>query len=638
MNICSFDVFDTCLTRRVAEPHEVFDLIAIKQKAGSNFRFDRQEAEREANRRFTHATLEEIYQVLAGWSGWSANRTAEMMQAELDVEAEQLIPVEDIRQYIDRARKSGSLLAFVSDMYLPAAFLRAQLIRHNFYKPGDLLLVSCEHRAAKADGGLYRILRQQHPEGHIEHTGNDRQADLRQGRKQGISTRHYTWANLTRHEERLVDWAKAGFGEGGRWAGLSRESRMTMGHLTPEEKGILSVSTGVAAPLLLSFVSWIHERATARGIEKLYFLARDGQLLHRLFTMVDHQRVGSMATAYLHVSRIALRFPLNFPLSDADADNVFQGNGRIPLDVIAARLGVSRQQLATWLSIRLNHPSALTRADIPLAREALAQPGIVAELDRVAQARLQRLEAYLRQEGLYAGCKTGVVDLGWRGSLQTSLNQRLKLTGHHQTVTGFYLALSRPSTEPIDAEAFMADARVAASYRHEDFETACELFTQADHGTTLDYQPDTKGYMQPVLDQPDNQNVAVPAWQEQHQRAVEYFCRRALAEAACPAHSESLGRLLREKVAAFYRYPERAEAAAWGRTQFSCHGISSSRDELARPAKTLPEWLSLFGVRRFGLHPGWPQGASARLPSPVHGLARFCAKTKEYLATRARRA
>jgi hypothetical protein len=69
--ISSFDVFDTCLTRRVAIPSEVFDRIAVQHHLGRAFRFSRQEAEREACSRHGEATLDEIYEILATWLGWN---------------------------------------------------------------------------------------------------------------------------------------------------------------------------------------------------------------------------------------------------------------------------------------------------------------------------------------------------------------------------------------------------------------------------------------------------------------------------------------------------------------------------------------------------------------------------------------
>ena len=45
---------------------------------------------------------------------------------------------------------------------------------------------------------------------------------------------------------------------------------------------LVDVAGGVAAPMLAAYVLWILEDAAARGLGRVYFLARDGQVLYEI--------------------------------------------------------------------------------------------------------------------------------------------------------------------------------------------------------------------------------------------------------------------------------------------------------------------------------------------------------------------
>ena len=623
--IRSYDIFDTCLTRKVAEPAMVFDLMAERLGLGKQFRFNRQESEREATRRYGEATLAEIYDILGSWLGWDTEVRNLMMAEELAEETLQLIPVPQIREHLEESRAAGARVVFLSDMYLPSTFLIDRLLEHGFYQEGDFLMVSCEVRKSKSSGHLFKeaikILGIQN----WEHIGNHMVADVKEAKKAGLKASHFPQGNLTPHESRLLAWAKEGEPVGAIWAAAARQARIGLGPLNTQEHQFAAVAAGVAAPLLVTYVTWLCQRAAHHGLEKLYFLARDGQILMDLFVRIAKAKGLSIKAPYLYASRIALRFPRCFPMSDENAAGVFQANDAVPVSVVALRLGICEQELRRLLPVDCRLGESIPKRKIPACREALASPIACAFLNEVAAQRARLLEDYLRQEGLMDGIKYGIVDLGWGGSLQAGIQKALEGTILPAGIRGFYLGLCSLTTAELSAEAFAFDYRRHATADISWFSTLAELFSQADHGSTLGFQCTAEGRITPLLDELDSEHSSIPNWLDLHRCAILGFAEAVIAANALPNSPSSLIRLLRGHLRWFYFYPTNAEAETWGSCRFSSHGVASIRQALAPPPRTMQELLNSFGFRRFGSSKAiWPHGAAARMPFLIARFARYC--------------
>lgn len=117
-DVISFDIFDTLLLRRVADPKDVFTLTA--QKLGmESFPRLRIEAEAEARRRVTgrekEVDLVQIYSVLGEWLGIDIRAA---MRTEIDTELAVCMANPYMKRLFDALRSMGKELIAVSDMYL----------------------------------------------------------------------------------------------------------------------------------------------------------------------------------------------------------------------------------------------------------------------------------------------------------------------------------------------------------------------------------------------------------------------------------------------------------------------------------------------------------------------------------------
>jgi hypothetical protein len=311
-------------------------------------------------------------------------------------------------------------------------------------------------------------------------------------------------------------------------------------------------------------------------------------------------------------------------MSEEEAAGVFQANDTIPVSVVAHRLGVAEQLLRRMLPESCRSAASISKDKIPACRESLGAADSCAILNHIALQRSKVLEDYFRQEGLMEDNNYGIVDLGWAGSLQSGIQKTLAHAGCSFRIRGFYLGLWGNTPADLDAEAYAFDYRGCETPPVSWFVSLAELFSQANHGSTLGFKSNEQGFIAPILDEIDSDNLLVPGWLEIHRRVVLSFMSIVISSNAFTITPSSLVRLLRCHLQRYYFFPSKTEAEAWGACRFSSHGVASSREPIAPFPKTLRDMLWIIGIQRFGTGNAiWPHAAAARLPRPLAECARL---------------
>jgi len=315
MRVISFDVFDTLLVRVQARPGDLFiqlgaELAAIGIPVPTPDAFARERQRWELLARRTapggEVRLDEIYAPLARSLGWDDVTREQARQRELDLEARSLKAIPAMLARVNAARTEADEVWFLSDMYLPAAFIERVLRREGFFRDGDKLFVSGEWRASKARGDLFTKAREQvsQPITTWRHIGDNPHADELVPRGQGIATEICQDAALNRYEQ-----IACGPCEHELWrslvAGAMRRARLANPETDPPRRVIWDTGCDVVGPLLFGFVHWCLAQAVERGLRRLYFVARDGQLLHRIAERLAPAWGFDIECRYLHGSRQA---------------------------------------------------------------------------------------------------------------------------------------------------------------------------------------------------------------------------------------------------------------------------------------------------------------------------------------------
>ncbi|NJN20656.1 MAG: hypothetical protein HC812_04990 [Leptolyngbya sp. RL_3_1] len=153
-SVYSFDVYDTCWVRTVARPTDLFLQLAqatlssqqrpVSPEASFDLYHCRIQAEQQARAMAPERediTLEAIYQALAPLTADGLDLSL-MRSLELQLEAAAIRPITRIKAWIQQLRSQQAQIIFISDMYLPTAFIQQNLVRHGLAAPTDPVYVS----------------------------------------------------------------------------------------------------------------------------------------------------------------------------------------------------------------------------------------------------------------------------------------------------------------------------------------------------------------------------------------------------------------------------------------------------------------------------------------------------------------
>jgi len=576
--VVSYDVFDTVVTRAFAHPRDVFVHVgALLRERGAHpldalaFAHSRWAAERAARKKspWTEVLLDDIYRELAAQLAWDAATTEAAKALELEIESRHLRAVPSARAGLAAARSAAGRLVFLSDMYLPSAVLRPWLAREGVIEPDDLLLISGEARANKSSGALFATAQKQ-TGGEFarwQHSGDHPFADVAKPRELGITSTHLTHAHLTAREKQ----ARGGSGEFAPvWrsllAGAMRLARLE--HTAENDRAAVLWETGasVAGPLFYGFVRWTLAEAERRGLKRLYFLARDGQIFWRVAQAIQRVSPSPVECRYLYASRLVFAGPAELSTPDAlrwlAAPTGHFHSLRQALWQLGLDEGWARTRLPAPFS-SLDPDANLSQAEREQLADWLLAPERRAALQAAMDQRTTQARAYLESSGLRAGEAVGLVDAGWLGSIQRNLECILRQKGAPAALTGFYVGLMPPEA-PRPVGELLGYTNTFAPLplmREESHKVLVELMAQSDHGQVIGLKPHEGGWL-PSLNVPGPVNLAeIKLFQE----AVLAFTSRMLETADVTAvPDEELARTVIGLYRDFHDQPTEAEARLFG--------------------------------------------------------------------------
>lgn len=423
----SWDLWDTLITRRVVSPLHVFDL--VEEISGvSGFAESRIKSEREARRNVEEVTLRDIYNGLP----YDLKTKEKLFSIELKIEFEL---VEPIPCNIDRLAEDDIVL---TDMYLDKHFLISLARKCGIGLPEANFYVSSSIRLTKRTGRLFKHALVDH---HINsHIGDNMNSDVLIARSMGIQAIHYACSGkLTRTEKY---WMSTG-NRGWKIAGALRAARLA--RPPSHDKAVWEIFSQVVAPFLIAFCETLLARAKEEDISSIYFLSRDGEILHKICKALMLHTDYAFKLTYLHVSRNALYLPA-FNNLEKSRSWILAKPWPITKKELSDRLGLSADALD--LIIDLNTEDAVADEDIltpVILEKAMGSRALEEAVQEISRNRLAGCRRYFSRMGLIEhvdkGTKFGVVDIGWRGSLQESIDVILrKFCDRDPMSYGFYIA------------------------------------------------------------------------------------------------------------------------------------------------------------------------------------------------------
>ncbi|MEB3197415.1 MAG: HAD family hydrolase [Candidatus Sericytochromatia bacterium] len=359
---------------------------------------------------------------------------------EVTTECALTIPDPEGLALLQQARQEGLPCCLVSDFYMPAPWLRQLLGFHDLERHFHHVIVSADTGLTKRSGRQWPgvIAALQAPPAQLVMVGDNAEADFENARAHGLQAVHL---DRRARQADYAAWSRAARAPRAGAALIAEALAPTEGSVFPE----LALS-------LFCFTEALADRLLRDGVRDVFFLAREGQLLKRLFDAYQARRYPQAPFAirshYLEASRRATFLPSLGPLEHETFETLFRQYRRIsPLEFLQS-LGLE----AEWPD--WGDPPGLdwTRreADFP-SSEAWARlralPAFQAAYARARAASQAGLSAYLagfaRQQ---ADERLVLVDVGWKGTIQDHLSRFLAQApelGFRQ-VTGYYLGLVAP--------------------------------------------------------------------------------------------------------------------------------------------------------------------------------------------------
>ena len=530
----SFDVFDTCLTRIYANPEVVFHFLALEvlktsennsKELISEFARLRIQAELHA-RKFSHQediSLNKIYEHFYELKAWNVS-PEEVMSAEIQIELDSVRPIATIKQQILKLKQEGKRILFISDMYLPHSVVEQMLVEHGFAEKNDPIYVSGTIGLTKRSGNLFKYVLEKEgiSKRNLHHTGNNARVDYLSPRRLGIKAYLFTKELPNRYEKAIIHsnikepWIYSQI------AGISRATRLTSCcHEEPQKdlSEAANIAANVIAPLLSSFVAWVFQDARERGLERLYFVARDGFILLKIVRAMFGETTPSFH--YLYGSRQAWNVPSVFKVDKKDLEFlIFNGQSSAPAHNLK-RLNIDPEEISAVL---VEHGFPKSSWKDQLEGDGITRFWSVIEHPEVAKLILNRARSsrdsaldYFEQEGLLLDNKWALVDIGWTLRTQSSLRKILSSRGQSYT-RGYFLGISNNRYFASDygichgfiVEEFINNsAKLAIKTLFQNRGLIDQVFTMADHGSTIGYTYQENGQVIPktaaVLHNPKRQ-------------------------------------------------------------------------------------------------------------------------------------
>lgn len=600
MRIQSFDVFDTLLTRVFAVPRDLFLELGSQihsrgliELSPEQFAESRCESELKARIHTLNGevNLHEIYDELASQLGWSNKVRDDIKAMELALEEESIKPVPGMVNDVEKVRQQVDRVLFLSDMYLPRDFIQNQLKRYGFFKEGDELLLSNELHLSKSTGQLFSVVKEGPAQvTHWLHVGDNSYSDVEIPRRLGIKAEKFSKVALTRYE---ITARGKGI-DASLWrsklAGAMRLSRLENPEKDSHRQTIWNTGCDVIGPLLFGFVHWCLEEAVARGLKRLYFVSRDGQILQRIASKIVEAWGYDMECRYLYGSRQAWHPAAITSLRQEDLEWILESTRFLSVKRIFDRLGMKPepfiQELEAAGFARMDWERNLDEVLRLRMGELLLCESMKSAIEKEAVNKRTLALSYLKQEGLGDGVAWAMVDIGWRGRLQDSLTKLLgfSINDVSSIVTGYYFGLVGGDISRSDQLRRGYWNNFSGGLPMKTLNWAMiEIFTAADHGAVVGYERRGER-IEPLLMRLQNEEAlhwGLEIQQKGVLRFVDRFLEMSKMNDILP---KDLRIVLGEILNLFYRLPAKPEAGAFGQFPYSDDQYASS----LRPF--LPKW------------------------------------------------
>lgn len=450
--------------------------------------------------------------------------TDEMVKSIVDYEfglEREVIFADTAMVYFIREIQHKVKIVYTSDMYFHKSQIETLLKDSGLEACFSNGYLSSETGKLKRTGNMFKyLLKNEHIEpASILHIGDDMLIDGKMAVASGLNS---FIINNTYEQKRILHLLKQykHYNNSNDWGGAlisacARQNQKVY-DLFPYQYGYECLGI-----VFSSLVHKILERILEEKIEKVFFIARDGFVLQRIWENMGnsffenkknipeaHYLCISRSTAFL-ASKPKLNKPdktvLNLTSYDNSVRNVL-GSFRINeqlLEKVAGNYSIDDIHTSYDFDLMEHKPF----------RNMLKDKRLNEFVNSQNETMHNNLYGYLKQSGFFSSDKIALVDVGWHASIQKFLYQAYGSITEYPEVFGFYLGLKDESPEwsapKNNTEAIMANSFENFWNGNAGFNyiIAIEAFVRGPHGTTTGYNKKGRQFVPVMKDEEDESRV-----------------------------------------------------------------------------------------------------------------------------------
>lgn len=511
----SFDIFDTLITRKVATPKGIFVLMKdiinqspqfadLPNDVKTNFFNYRTNSEfylRQINNQWNDGkdiSLDMIYNHIQHTYFLTNEQTQAIKELEIQLELDNIIPIKENIEKLKVLLEKGKRVVLISDMYLPEYIIKEMLLKCAPVLCQVKLYLSSTLGFMKTKQALFHYVKEQENVEFREwtHMGDNKFADFFCARKLGIKAVLYPYVKFKEYEKSLlVANSQNSFVQ----ISLGCAKNIRLNKFPNDEKAQLGAS--LAGPILFPYIYWLLDQAQKRGIERLYFIARDGYVMKLIADLIIKENNLPIKTKYIYGLRKAWRISaLN--LDDDELYRQFIQFTMYEPKKIPQAFGLTKEEFLSILPKKLRNYST-SKPDKRLAEYLYNNKDVLKFAIEKNKAQKECVINYLKNTIDCTDDKFAFVDLDGSGLTQNCL-ARLMNNFYDKNIKSFYYAVTPACCRSLNLEKYYY-----YTLKRGNMGNMLELLTRAPHGQTLKYADKNEDY-KPILEQIDVENFK--AW------------------------------------------------------------------------------------------------------------------------------
>jgi predicted HAD superfamily hydrolase/glycosyltransferase involved in cell wall biosynthesis len=450
--VVSFDIFDTLLTRQVADPEVVFDLIEYKYTASEP-----------AALSLIKERMDTAGRVLGSYLGKVDDISIDLIYEnmsffnnstlEKETEVAVCVPHPLGMQLYNYAKEKGKIIYIASDMYLDQTTIEA-ILKSCGYSDWDQLFLSSTLGKKKETGKLYEVLLEHAGDSitsnnSVVHIGDNWEGDVRQAKKAGLVTKRF--APINEHSQKMFTLPlerKQKLSQKGRIWNSFCEQQCNLWHKeapTLANDFYTNLGFELTGPLASMMAIYVKAQAKEAGIRNIVFMARDGRIIKKAFDLLYEKEIadGQFISNYLHLSRATVvPATLQHPLSSNDISFLLDGlhlaEKTLGFFIQKAGLCISDVEVITIASSFFESIDTKPNWD-DFKKLSDMFRALSEKIYAAHQIQRQHFLTYLTENGVFSEHSVMFVDVGWLLNIQARIETFVHNLGAKTKITGCYV-------------------------------------------------------------------------------------------------------------------------------------------------------------------------------------------------------